>query len=349
MPRKSEESRQQALENIKLLLQRHPNGLKEQEIAEALGYERRTINNYLNNYLSVEGYVYKDGVHWLYMEDRDRFVVSPFEPAPEEAAILYIMARTFVKQSDRRDTLAQAVLLRMANIMQTDLFVSLGDDLTAAARELATQPEDVDYEDVLLQLLRGYIYGKKLELIYHPYSGGEFKTVFSPYLIEPSGFGHALYVIGHSSIVNDIRTYKVDRIRHARLLPHDEYTVPDDFPGLDLLNNAFSIYHGEETVHVVLRFDSQVARRVKESNWHRSAQLEWDPENPGYLLLHMDIADTTDLEPWIRGWGASCEVLEPAFLRQKMLQETQKLMRLYELSAPSGDVDHSRFSDIFGD
>ncbi|PJF38919.1 MAG: hypothetical protein CUN55_15875, partial [Phototrophicales bacterium] len=300
-------------------------------------------------YLAVEGYVYKDGMYWFYMEDREHFSVSFLELEPDEAAILYVMARTFVKQSDRRDALAQAVLLKMANIMQEDLLVSFGEHLTAAARELATQPEDADYEDVLRQLLRGYIYRRKLELIYHPYDGNEFKTIFSPYLIEPSGFGHALYVIGHSSIVDDIRTYKVDRIRHVRLRSRDQYTLPDDFPGLELLNNAFSIYHGEETIHVVLRFDSQVARRVKESNWHRSARFEWDSEKPGHLLLHMDIADTTDLEPWIRGWGASCEVLEPVSLRQKMLQETQKLMHLYELSAPSDDVNHDRFKDIFGD
>lgn len=345
MPRKSEASRQQALEQIKRLIEIHPNGIKESEIVEKLNYNRRTANNYLRQ-LEVDGYIYKDGMLWCWL-DRDQFVVRRFEVAPDEAAVFYLMARTFVKLADRRNAIAQQVLLRLATSMTEDLH--LGADFEAAARELAYNPEDTEREDVLRKVLQAYIFRYKLDITYHPYDGQPFDTTFSPYLIEPSGFGNVLYAIGYSSTPKAIRTYKIDRITRARLLNRETYDVPEDFPGLALLRNAFSIYHGEETVHVVLRFDGEVARRVQETNWHRSAQLEWDDDKHGYLLLHMDVADTTDLEPWIRGWGASCEVLEPPELRQKLRVEVQKLMALYDIEISDDDeIDHSRFGDIFG-
>jgi len=41
------------------------------------------------------------------------------------------------------------------------------------------------------------------------------------------------------------------------------------------------------------------------------------------------VADTTDLKPWIRTWGANVEVLEPQSLRDEMVEEVRKTASLY--------------------
>jgi predicted DNA-binding transcriptional regulator YafY len=152
--------------------------------------------------------------------------------------------------------------------------------------------------------------------------------VFAPYLLEPSGIGFATYAIGHSSIVNQLRTYKIERIRKAELT-RGEYTIPSDFDGLKLLRSAWSIFYGDEVIKVTLRFHPDVARRVQETNWHISQQLAWDEEQEGYLLMTIEVADTTDLKPWIRTWGANCEVLEPVSLRNELVSEARRLAKLY--------------------
>ncbi len=351
MAKVSESTKRDRLERIELLLRRYPDGLKEAEIADMLNFERRTTNNYLQE-LYAQGRIEKEGALWYLLPYRS-MVLRKFELQPEEAMVLYLAARLFVKQCDQRNGAAELALLKLADVLSSDM--GLGDDLRQAARELVERPHAPGYEDVFRTVMRGYIYRRKVEIGYAPYRGEPFETVISPYLLEPSAIGFATYVIGHSSIVNTLRTYKIERIRWARLLHRQEYTVPADFPGLELLRNAWSIYYGDEVTRVVLRFHPDVARRVQETRWHPSQQLAWDESQPGYLLLTVEVADTTDLKPWIRGWGANCEALEPPDLRDELMGEARQLAHLYGWRTTTGGggenqdgPDHSRFRDIFG-
>ncbi|MDQ7034335.1 MAG: WYL domain-containing protein [Anaerolineae bacterium] len=61
-----------------------------------------------------------------------------------------------------------------------------------------------------------------------------------------------------------------------------------------MLQNAWSIFYGDETIEVVLRFHPDVARRVQETNWHPSQHpIIGDPEKAGYVLMRFEVADTT--------------------------------------------------------
>lgn len=51
-------------EDVIETLERHENGLKESEVAEILGWDRRTVNNYLHE-LEAENQVYKEGQLWF--------------------------------------------------------------------------------------------------------------------------------------------------------------------------------------------------------------------------------------------------------------------------------------------
>ncbi len=46
------------------LLRAHGNGLREQEIAESLRWDRRTVNNYLHD-LQAQALAYKEGRLWF--------------------------------------------------------------------------------------------------------------------------------------------------------------------------------------------------------------------------------------------------------------------------------------------
>lgn len=324
MPRIPNDDKRARLDRVYILLKRHEDGLTTQEISGHLNLERRTVDNYLIE-LEAEGKVYKDGKYWLPLP-HDAIALRRLEPSPEEAVALYLAVRLLVKQSDKRNEVAETMLYKLAQILGDDLH--LGEDVIHAAKLLAERPVEADYQDIFKAIVRGYIYRRFVQITYVPYQGSVFETTIAPYLLEPSGIGYSTYIIGHSSIVNSLRTYKLERIQRAQLL-RDSFEIPSDFPGIDILRNAWAIYHGETVVHVVLRFNPQVARRVRETTWHPSQQIVRDTERDGFIQLHVDVADTTDLKPWIRGWGAACEVLEPASLRQELAGETRQLARVY--------------------
>lgn len=327
MPKIPEETRLGRLERIVTLLRRYPDGLTEQEIASELNFDRRAVNNYLHD-LELRGEIYKDGRYW-YVLSRREMAIRRLQLNPEEAMTLYLAVRLLVKYSDLRNETAEQMLYKLATILSED--IGLGKDILESARQLALRPPAKEYESIYRTVMRAYIYRRKIAIRYQPLKGKPFETIFSPYLLEPSAIGYTVYAIGYSEIVGALRTYKLERIRSTRLL-RESYTIPDDFPGQDLLRSAWSIFYGEDLVQVVLQFSPEVAARVKETNWHPSQQIEPDPDRPDFLRMTLQVAATTDLVPWIRGWGASCEVLAPDELRRLLGQEASKLAGIYAVS-----------------
>ncbi|GAB5426314.1 MAG: WYL domain-containing protein [Crocinitomicaceae bacterium] len=344
MARVSNDDKHARIGRVYKLVRDSKNGIRESEIAEILNIEKRTVHNYLKE-LQTEWKVYKDeGVLW-FAEHQKPLVLRDLALEAEEAMVLYLASRLFVKQADRRNVIAETVLDKLSTILSTD--AGLSGDIQKAAQILSKRPFEQGYEDIFRTIMQAYLYRRPVKLIYHPYKGDPFETIVCPYLLEPSAIGFSTYIIGHSSIVNDLRTYKIERIETANIIANKEYSIPDDFPGLALLENAWSIFYGEKTVEVILRFHPDVARRVRETNWHPSQQdVELDPEKEGYVILRFTVADTTDLIPWIRTWGANCEVLAPTILRATMTGEARRYAELYGIGSNNS---RKRYSDIFGD
>ncbi|MCL4530624.1 MAG: CRISPR-associated helicase Cas3' [Chloroflexi bacterium] len=326
MPRIDDTAKQQRLDRIHLLLARNARGVTEAEIADEINLERRTVNNYLRE-LEFQGKAFKDGLYWFPLVLKESRLRS-FDLSPEEAVTLYLGARLLVKQQDKRNEPAETALLKLASVLKAD--AGVGDEIEQAARELAQRPVQENYQPIFRDVMRGYIYRKKVEIAYRPLNWNKsFQTTFSTYLLEPSPIGFTTYLIGHSSSPNALRAYKLERIESIRLTK-DDYSIPPDFPGLEILRNAWSIVMGAETIRVVLRFTSGTAKaRVLETRWHPSQQTQPDPDDPNALLWEVQVADTLDLVPWIRSWGADCEVVEPKELREALVKETKLLARVY--------------------
>ncbi len=155
MPRIPEEKKSDRQERVYRLIQSHPDGISEREIADEINIDRRSINNYLFE-LTMKGKIDKEGQWWFALPS---VIIRHFEPDPEEATLLYLAMRLFVKQSDRRKEKAELLLVKPADILSND--IGLGQDLRKAAHEMTQCPRDPDYEDTLLNVMRGYIYSRQ--------------------------------------------------------------------------------------------------------------------------------------------------------------------------------------------
>jgi len=139
---------------------------------------------------------------------------------------------------------------------------------------------------------------------------------FAPYFIEPYAVGQTTHVIGWREPPGAVRTFKVERIQRIELTARS-YAIPGDFDPRELLAEAWGIWYTEaEPVEVVLRFHPRVAGRVRETRWHRSEQIEEQPD--GSLVWRARVAEPQEMLPWVRGWGADVEVVEPEELRDTL-------------------------------
>ena len=64
MARLPKGERRRRTRQIQQVLHSHPYGLRESEMASELGWQRRTVNNYLRA-LRNQGVVYKEGRDWF--------------------------------------------------------------------------------------------------------------------------------------------------------------------------------------------------------------------------------------------------------------------------------------------
>ena len=243
-----------------------------------------------------------------------------------QGAALYAATRLLSQQHDERNDAIRTAILQLIGILPKALHASLFA-LAADLDQRSTQRPEVT--DIFTALSKGWLMRRIVKLTYEPAHGPVYTCRFAPYLLEPSGIGYTMYFIGQSTPPDALRTYKLERVRHAELTD-DVFTIPSDFDGPALLNRAWGVMSGDgELAHIKLRFSQYVARRVRETRWHLSERTIDTAEG---LVWEADIGDITEIRPWIRGWGSDCEVLEPASLRDEMQAEVRRMARNYGIT-----------------
>lgn len=272
-------------------------------------------------------------------------VLPPLRLDYAQGAALYAAARLLSQQQDEHNGAVRSSLIELISVLPEPLRPHLESIVT----RLGQSSELRNVSRVFEALSQGWLSRRAVQLTYDPLRKRSFTCRFAPYLLEPSGIGHTLYFIGHSDPPDALRTYKLERIRDA-VLTDETFEIPATFDGPALLARAWGVMYGdEEPVTVRLRFTQYVSKRVRETRWHPSQRLIETAEG---LVWEAEIGDITEIRPWVRGWGADCEVLAPDALREELIAEVRRSARLYAITfSPTRDemADASLLSDLFGE
>jgi predicted DNA-binding transcriptional regulator YafY len=319
------------LSYLQRLFYRNPRGYNSAELARLCAVSHRTLNRDLED-LQAEPFhlplVQDVGAGsprpwiWRLMEGH-QFTLPPVRLSLQEAAALYLAARLLVKVSDEPNPYVGRALMALAEALPPEVGREM-QKMASPRLDEAASP----FARVFAVITLGWATGRKVRITHQSLRGQHpHEYVLSPYLIEPWGPGNTTYVIGHATYFDAVRTFKLERIAAAELLP-ETFEVPADFSGPDLLAGAWGVMYGEQATEVVLRFSPGVARRVRESTWHPSQTCQDMPG--GGCLLRVHVAHTLEMKPWIRGWGPDCEVLAPEELRAEVAEEMRRAAAIYE-------------------
>ncbi|MCS7060540.1 MAG: CRISPR-associated helicase Cas3' [Anaerolineae bacterium] len=330
------ENKAARLLQIEQLLLAHPDGLTQAELARRLDVDRSVIHRNLIDFQRLyPTLVHEDGRISL---DRSAYLVRVAFTLHEALAV-HLAARLLATRMDRKNRHAASALRK------------LGDALRRAADQISrhvlqsadmmddeAQREDPVYLDVLEKLTEAWARQRKAR-IWHQSEAGErvAEYLLSPYFIEPYAVGQTTHVFGPAQLATEtgwtrerVLTFKIERIRRAELT-REPYSTPADFDPREFLADAWGIWRTEDDpVEVALKFSAKVARRVHETRWHRSEQKITQPD--GSVIWRASIAEPKEMIPWIRGWGADCEVLDPPTLRQALKRESERMARMYGIT-----------------
>jgi len=305
---------------IQELLRGRRAGYTVAELARLTGVHVRTIQRDLLILQTESGVPLTEehGRYALMHEER----LGPVSLTLQEARAVLIATRLFLRYSDEGDPYAAAALKRIAGIMPP----AVREQVTAAAESLSVRPLDADFSRNLVTVTEAWARRRSLRLWYR--SAGRRlskEVVVDPYFLEPSAAGFATYLIGYSRTHGTMRTFKIERITSAEMLPQS-FDVPADLDVDRLLASAWGVVWGEGR-QVRLRFAPDVAWRVRESRWHPSQSIEELPD--GGCMMTVTVGSMMEIGRWVRGWGDKVEVLAPADLRAELRQESVALARIY--------------------
>jgi len=240
--------------------------------------------------------------------DRDHYLMN-VRLTLHESMALHLAARLMATRTDKRNPHAAAALRKLGLALER-LAPRIAKHLCVSAEVMEDQAQRHDpvYLEVLETLTRAWSDARVARVWHRLTDGRVFEYEFAPYFIEPYAVGQTTHVIGWREPPGAMRTFKLERIQRIELTDR-KYSIPDNFDPRDLLADAWGIWYTE-------------AEPV-----HRSESVEEQAD--GSLIWRAKVAEPQEMLPWIRGWGADVEVLEPKELRGKLVQETRRLAAVY--------------------
>ncbi|MDG5975728.1 hypothetical protein H010_10721 [Hydrogenophaga taeniospiralis CCUG 15921] len=120
---------------------------------------------------------------------------------------------------------------------------------------------------------------------------------------------------------DELRSFSLDAIRRPVVLSEAATDVsPKELD--QTLGNGYGIFSGKAVQWATLRFTPERARWVAAEQWHPQQKGEWDAQ--GHWVLQIPYSDDRELVMDILRHTPEVEVLEPAGLRERVLEKMRE-------------------------
>ncbi|HEX6537907.1 MAG TPA: transcriptional regulator [Candidatus Dormibacteraeota bacterium] len=296
-------------------------GVTTKQLAEELEVNQRTVQRYVQMLRDSAG---------IDIEERDtRLHIGPGTRLPAmqlnryQATLLLVALRLLQQLRPEHDPDMVGALAQLSRALRVPLVTR---HLEQTLRTVEERPHNTERTQVERTVIDGFVGSRELEVTYVDGAGRETRRTLQPYFVEPSSQGRHIYVFAHDSMSTEVRPFRLDRIRSARLLPAT-FRTPDDFDIDRVISTSWGVWQSERPDHVVLRFTAEGARLLAQMRVQPNAQLVELAE--GGVEMRVDVASEVEMRPWVLGWGPLVTVSEPASLRDFVAGAATRVAALY--------------------
>jgi len=154
-------------------------------------------------------------------------------------------------------------------------------------------------------------------------SGWPKERLVDPYTLLP--YLKSWYLVGMCHLRGGVRMFKVDRIRGLSRTG-DRFPFPAEFDLEEYLGHAWGLLRGEagDPEEVVLEFEAETGRWVRDEEWHPSQRVEELPN--GRVRLTYWAGITSELRRWVLGFGRQVRVVRPEGLGKWVREEARRMV-----------------------
>lgn len=304
-----------------MIIQTTP-GINSSEIATKLETSTRSVQRYIKQLREAGIVIEASSGHMGGFLCPRGYQFNPIYLTPEERAVLTLAANSFLSHEGFPFKKELSNALNKITSNQHISNETLDNDYFSIM--LPPRGDNERSKGLIIELKNAMKNNRKVEIVYDSFSSGQVKTrKLNPYhIFFHDGFW---YMVGHCHLRNEIRTFRIDRIKNLQVL-NEKYLLDERFDFEQYIKNSWSIAKGEKT-KVTIGFFPPISRLIEEAVWHESQQLE-KLEN-GLLLFSVEVEGTWEIKKWIYGFGKYAEVLEPASLREEIREELREMSRNY--------------------
>ena len=315
---------------LDLLITTHQ-GRTTRELADELGVDVRSVQRYLRQMGDAGLDVVRDEQNRYRVGDGSR--LPPMQFTKPEAVAVLIALRLLQQMRPGRDAALVGAVGRLAAAMKVATVTSYLGTMVATVDAL---PEDGAAGRIAGVVVQCFVDRIPCEIEYLNAQGVVSRRVVRTYFLEPRPESRTVYLYGHDDRSDAPRWFRMDRIRAARdVRIAGTYTVPEDFDITEVTRSSWGVWQaGGDLAEVVLRFQPAIAARVRQSVWHPSAELS--DCSDGAIEMRVRVASEIEMRPWVLGWGALVEVLQPESLRQHVAQSMRDGARMYDAQLSAG-------------
>lgn len=171
-----------------------------------------------------------------------------------------------------------------------------------------------EHREVLDTVLDGLLRERRLDFRYQHSTTAEWHRDQEPLTLTI--YRRAVYLMARGPEETAVRRYAVERIVEVEAGAPFVYP-PEWDPDADL-NRYFGIHATGLPARVVVRFDAEVRRLVLARRWHPTAEVV--ELEDGRVEVRM-YTSGIELIRWVLEWGRRAEVIEPAWLKEKVMEE----------------------------
>lgn len=259
-----------------------------------------------------------------YRVPRERFFLREIRFTIEEGIALAAIERA--ADSVESDPLTASLRSALAKI-------TVDSPLSEASRESIAEQQLLDPhvsagEPAALADLAGALAARSpVRFTYYTIGTGE----TAHRTVEPYGVGYYggnWYLVGRDADKDAERVFRTTRIRgDVEVLEPGGYEIPPDFDLRDRIGHPSWEMGEEKPVEARIRFEPEFSFMIQENV--RPGQ-SFEPDEDGGGVLTVRVTDPQALVRWVATFGPLAEILEPADLRERLVDHLEGLIRRYE-------------------
>lgn len=295
------------------------------DLVRLLGISRRTVFRDLKELQELGLCRRYDATSGGYSLDAEASL-PPMDLEQEEALGLLLSQQTGCKLPSSYRRSADVAALKIQTKLSDPVRSYCNRALEAVSSRSYPETKTQQFDEVFEKLQQAIVACRRIRMTYWLSSeGGEISLELNPYRLH---FDHPRwYLFARTVKGRPLKVFKLSRVRDVALLPktfvRDRHVDP-----AEALGRAWSMQPEGRLFHVKLRFSAEVAEAVLEVQWHRTQQVERQPD--GSAVVEFRVDGLREITWWILSYGDQVEVLAPQALRQRVLGMAKNIVKAHE-------------------